>query len=137
MCDYSLRHLASRPATTEDKLIVSRFRNSISKGFASINPEETNVAICVLPGTELAFEYDITEKSTYSTELVHDCKVGRFVQINKETPHTHHDALELPNGTVVLLNNLQEGQRASVLQLPAAPRTEAEAQTQKRLDVVA
>jgi hypothetical protein len=33
---------------------------------------------------------------------------------------THHDALEFPDGQVVLLTRLCEGQRATVLQLPAA-----------------
>jgi len=31
---------------------------------------------------------------------------------------THHDALEFPDGQVVLLTRLCEGQRATVLQLP-------------------
>jgi hypothetical protein len=38
---------------------------------------------------------------------------------------THHDALEFPDGQVVLLTRLCEGQRATVLQLPAAARLEA------------
>ena len=32
---------------------------------------------------------------------------------------THHDALEFPDGQVVLLTHLRKGQRATVLQLPA------------------
>jgi hypothetical protein len=40
-------------------------------------------------------------------------------------PVTHHDALEFPDGQVVLLSRLCEGQRATVLQLPAAARPEA------------
>jgi hypothetical protein len=39
-------------------------------------------------------------------------------------PVTHHDALEFPDGQVVLLSRLREGQRATVLQLPAAIRPE-------------
>jgi hypothetical protein len=34
----------------------------------------------------------------------------------------HHDALELPGGRIVLLTRLNEGQRATVLQLPASAR---------------
>jgi hypothetical protein len=45
--------------------------------------------------------------------------VARFRQINMDKPRAHHDALEFPNGQVVLLHNLVEGQRTSVLQLPA------------------
>jgi hypothetical protein len=37
---------------------------------------------------------------------------------------THHDALEFPDGHVVLLTRLCVGQRATVLQLPAAARPE-------------
>jgi hypothetical protein len=35
---------------------------------------------------------------------------------------THHDALEFPDGQVVLLTRLCEGQVATVLQLPASAR---------------
>jgi hypothetical protein len=41
-----------------------------------------------------------------------------FRQINKDNPTTHHDALEFPDGKIVLLNHLKVGQRAKVLQLP-------------------
>ena len=34
----------------------------------------------------------------------------------------HHDALEFPDGQIVLLTFLKEGQQATVLQLPAAPK---------------
>ena len=40
----------------------------------------------------------------------------------------HHDALEFPDGQVVLLTVLDEGQQATVLQLPAEPKTAAEAE---------
>jgi hypothetical protein len=33
--------------------------------------------------------------------------------------HAHHDALEFPDGEIVLLTYLMEGQEAVVLQLPA------------------
>jgi hypothetical protein len=41
-----------------------------------------------------------------------------FRQINKEVPSTHHDALEFPDGKIVLLTFLEVGQQATVLQLP-------------------
>jgi hypothetical protein len=56
-----------------------------------------------------------------------------FRQVNKDNPHTHHDALEFPDGQMVLLTNLLEGQEATVLQLPAQPVTAAEVQTQERV----
>ena len=57
MCDYSLMHIASRPAQVGDKLVSTRFHNSISRGFAAVG--EANVAVCVLPGTEIAFDEDV------------------------------------------------------------------------------
>ena len=53
MCDYSLHYVASRPAKIEDKLIVTTFKNSITRGFAAVG--EPTVAVCLLPGTEIAF----------------------------------------------------------------------------------
>ena len=58
--------------------------------------------------------------------------MARFRQINMDQPNTHHDALELPSGQIVLLTRLCEGQRATVLQLPAVPRIVSGAQAQKR-----
>ena len=51
--------------------------------------------------------------------------------------YTHHDALELPDESLVLLTHLVPGQKATILQLPAAPRTANEAKAQERLEVVA
>jgi hypothetical protein len=56
MCDYSLQHVASRPAKVGDKLVSSQFVNSITRGFAAVG--EPNVAVCLLPGTELVFDRD-------------------------------------------------------------------------------
>ena len=44
---------------------------------------------------------------------------------------THHDALEFPDGKMVLLSHLLEGQEATVLQLPAQPATAAEIKAQE------
>jgi hypothetical protein len=38
------------------------------------------------------------------------------------SPSTHHDALEFPDGQIVLLTNLRVGQCATVLQLPVQPK---------------
>src|SRR5262249_43816374 len=53
MCDYSLDLVASRPAKVGDELVTTQFKNSITRGFAAIG--EPNVAVCLLPGTEVAF----------------------------------------------------------------------------------
>jgi hypothetical protein len=59
-----------------------------------------------------------------------------FRQRDKDKPHVHHDVLEMPDGQQVLLTQLEEGQNATVLQLPAAPKTEKEAEEQKRAEYV-
>jgi hypothetical protein len=100
----------------------------MTRGFAAV--EEPTVAVCLLPGTEVAFESEVIE---YRHSLLPNRKLGenmaRFRQVNMDNPNTHHDALEFPNGQIVLLHRLCEGQHATVLQLPVAPRVSgAEAQ---------
>jgi hypothetical protein len=56
-----------------------------------------------------------------------------FRQVNKDQPRVHHDALEFPDGQMVLLTELIEGQEATVLQLPAQPTTAAEVEAQERV----
>ena len=124
MCDYSLDFVASRPATVGDRLVSTRFRNSITRGFAAIG--EPDVAVCLLPGTELAFENEVE----YDNRKVRQ-KVARFRKINSEQPHLHHDALEFPDGQIVLLTRLCEGQLATVLQLPAFPHTKSQAESKQ------
>lgn len=126
MCDYSLHAVASRPAKVGDKLITTEFRNTLTRGFSAIN--EPNVAVCLLPGTELGFEAKVERHHLWLQTLFFKKefwntghKVGRFRQINTKNPGTHHDAIEFPDGKVVLLTNLRPGQRATVLQLPARP----------------
>ena len=134
MCDYSLDFVASRPAKVGDKLISTRFDNSITRGFAAVG--EPNVAVCVLPGTEIAFEQEVE----YCHSLLPNQKIAerlaRFRQINMEQASVHHDALEFPDGKIILLTRLCEGQHATVLQLPASPRATNEAEQQKRGSLV-
>jgi hypothetical protein len=122
MCDYSLHNVRSRPAKLEDKLVSTSFRNSITRGFAAIG--EPNVAVCLLPGTELAFESNVECSRGWgllpNRKLT--SKVARFRQIDTNDPHVHHDALEFADGQIVRVNDLREGQRATVLQLPASAR---------------
>jgi hypothetical protein len=59
-----------------------------------------------------------------------------FRQVNKDIPRVHHDALEFADGTCVLLTDLLDGQEATVLQLPAQPKTPAEEATQRRVTYV-
>jgi hypothetical protein len=124
MCDYSLHHVATRPAKIEDKLVATKFNNSITRGFAAVG--EPHVAVCLLPGTEIAFEANVECEPSFGIGILPNKKVGqrlaRFRQINMDNAVTHHDALEFPDGQVVLLTRLCEGQRATVLQLPSTGR---------------
>lgn len=120
MCDYSLHLVASRPAKVGDTLIATDFAKSISRGFAATG--EPNVAVCLLPGTELAFESEVQYDRAFSLfgKARVNYKVARFRQINMEDPNVHHDALEFPDGQVVLVTRLTVGQCATVLQMPAS-----------------
>ena len=137
MCDYSLHLVASRPAKVGDKLVTTKFHNSLTGGFAGV--QEPSVAVCLLPGTEVAFETEVECEHVFkvfrSQKLISE-KVARFRQINLEQPDAHHDALEFPDGQVVKLTRLCEGQHATVLQLPASPRATSEAEQQKRGSLV-
>ena len=89
-----------------------------TRGFAA--SDEPNVAVCLLPGTELAFDEQVKCESTFgfgAKKLPY--RVARFREINKDRPNVHHDALEMPDGQIVLVTKLMPGQRATVLQLPA------------------
>ena len=122
MCDYSLHLVASRAAKVGDKLVTTKFDNSLTRGFAAVG--EPNVAVCLLPGTEVGFEKDVDFERVLGILPTRKLtqKVARFRQINQGKPTSHHDALEFPDGEIVLLTRLCEGQRARVLQLPATPR---------------
>jgi hypothetical protein len=132
MCDYSLHLVASRPAKVGDKLVTTKFKNSLTGGFAAI--EEPSVAVCLLPGTEVAFEREVECEHVFKvsrSQILISEKVARFRQINLEEQNAHHDALEFPDGQIVLLTRLRAGQHATVLQLPASPRATNEAEQQK------
>jgi hypothetical protein len=120
MCDYSLHAVKTRPAKVGDKLTTRRF-NFSTTGFSA--PEDRHVAVCVLPGTELSFAYEVRRSQLWpwGKNVIHH-KTAIFRQINLDNRHTHHDALEFPDGEIVLLTFLQERQRATVLQLPAAEK---------------
>jgi len=136
MCDYSLLHVKSRAAKVGDKLTTHNFGTG-TRGFAA--PEDLTTAVCILPGTELAFAREISCTSHrligWGTKKI-SSRTAIFRQIHKDAPHVHHDALEFPDGEVVLLTDLNEGQDAVVLQLPAAPTNEVEEAAQKRVAFV-
>jgi hypothetical protein len=116
MCDYSLHNVKTRPARVGDRL-TTRFFKSGTRGFSAL--EDASIAVCVLPGTELSFADDVRREGLWPWSkgtIKH--RTAIFRQVNKEVPNTHHDALEFPDGKIVLLTFLEEGQQAMVLQLP-------------------
>jgi hypothetical protein len=138
MCDFSLHHVANRPAKIEDKLVTTKFNYSITRGFGSVG--EPHVAICLLPGTEIAFEQNVECGPLFGIGILPNKKIGqqlaRFRRINVDNAVTHHDALEFPDGQVVLVTRLCEGQCATVLQLPPSARpVAAEAKASERPEV--
>ena len=133
MCDYSLHFVASRPARVGDQLVSTRFRTSPTRGFAAIG--QADIAVCLLPGTEVAFERDVEFDGLFGVRRRLKQKLARFRQINLDQPTMHHDALEFPDGEIVLVTELREGQHATVLQLPALERAPGEAVTTERVPV--
>src|SRR5215472_12806242 len=134
MCDYSLKHMVSRPAKVGEKLVTTQFSNSITRGFSA--PGKPNVAVCVLPGTELSFAEEVRANAANPVEAIVNgvkkiigvpprpsYRTATFVQVNKDKACLHHDALRFPDGSIVLLTNLDPGQEATVLTLPADPAT--------------
>ena len=119
MCDYSLHNVRSRPAKVGDKLITRNFGTG-TRGFAA--SEDASVAVCALPGTELSFANDVSfwPNMINWDQRVIKHKTAIFRQVNLHKQWAHHDALEFPNGQIVLLTQLMDSQQATVLQLPAS-----------------
>jgi hypothetical protein len=132
MCDYSLQSVKTRKAAVGDKLTTVNFGTGTT-GFTSADGAMglEAVAVCLLPGTELAFDEPVTAGVYSKGPFGH---LARFRQIDKEDRHRHHDALEFADGQIMLLTCLVPGQRATVLQLPAVPMDEHDAEEQRRVE---
>ena len=133
MCDFSLESVRSRPAQVGDKLVTRDFGTG-TRGFAAA--DDLGLAVCVMPGTELVFAQKIACQSNSLLawrDTIINHRTAIFRQLNKSKRWSHHDALEFPDGRTELLTHLREGQEATILQLPAQPRTAAEADAQKRV----
>lgn len=143
MCDYSLHHVSSRPAQVADKLVTMELARSKARGFAAVgelgtklvvHDDAPQVAVCLLPGTELAFDAAVEHDRAFSPKVLGvrifgrvrvNYKVASFRQVDLDDPYVQHDALEFPNGQVVKIDRLIAGQTATVLQLPAvSPRSD-------------
>jgi hypothetical protein len=116
MCDYSLHAVASRPAEVGETVVTTTFRGTSTRGFASA--ADPAVAVCLLPGTELAFADNVRYDNRWIWTRTINSRVGKFGKIDPHIPDRHHDAIEFPDGKSVLVTQLVEGQHATVLQLP-------------------
>ena len=116
MCDYSLHAVATRPAEVGETIVTTTFRGTSTRGFASEN--DPSVAVCLLPGTELAFADNVRYDNRWIWTRTINSRVGKFGKVDPHIPDRHHDAIEFPDGKYVLVTQLVEGQRATVLQLP-------------------
>jgi hypothetical protein len=135
MCAYSLHAQKTRDAVLDETLVTYRF-STMTTGFGPADHNQgkatshlasalNELAVCLRPGTELAFEEPVQsyvegEMYNSSIPLKHGPEetVAVFTQ-TELTPFRHHDGLTLADGTFVLLNMLKPGQRARVLQLPS------------------
>ena len=124
MCDYSLHAVATRPAKVGETLITTTFPGTSTRGFAS--ESDPNVAVCLLQGTELAFTENVRYDNRWIWTREVNFRVGKFGEIDRHVPDRHHDAIEFPDGSHVLVTLLCEGQRATVLQLPVMPQPASE-----------
>ena len=117
MCDYSLHLSASRPAELAETIAITEFFGTRTRGFAS--PSDPTTAVCLRPGTEIAFEANAFIQGVLFRWPVRE-RLARFRQIDLDKPNQHHDALEFANGRIVLVTDLAVGQTATVLQLPVS-----------------
>ena len=101
MCDYSLHAVASRPAEVGETLITTTFRGTSTRGFAS--EADPTVAVCLLPGTELAFADNVSYDNRWIWTRTINSRVGKFGKIDPHVPDRHHDAIEFPDGKYVLV----------------------------------
>ena len=114
MCDYSLHSIKSRPAKIGDQLTTRDFGTG-TRGFAA--SENPSVAVCVLPGTELAFTDEVERLATRLWPWTNGAikhKTAIFRQINKEKVAAHHDALEFPHGEILLHGPSSKALRAAL-----------------------
>jgi len=122
MCDYSIHAARSRPARVDDRLTNHKFGGG-SRGFCA--PEDAEIAVCLLPGTELSFVEEVAGIRLWPWSKLVTHKTAIFRQVNTRNRRTHHDALEFPDGQIVLLTFMPKGLQAVVLQLPVTAGAKA------------
>jgi hypothetical protein len=104
-----------------DKLVTTRSR---ACGFAAVGKPDSPVSL--LPGTELAFEKDIKYYHHFSLlRFSRGYKTAKFRQFNIGKSRDEHDAIEFPDGRIVMVSELTAGQTATVVQLPASAQQQS------------
>ena len=95
MCEFSLQSVRSRPAKVGDKLVTRDFGTG-TRGFADV--DDLGSAVCLMPGTELAFAGEVTRLPTgllgWKTRTINH-QTAIFRQVNKEKLAAHHDARDV------------------------------------------
>src|SRR5947199_8160638 len=112
MCDYSLHSVRTRPAKVGEKLVTHNFGTG-TRGFAA--PEDCSVAVCVLPGTELAFEAPVKYQTTFMLRSNTGDTFAIFRQINRCALHVNHDSLDFADGEIVLVSSLFQWLNVTVI----------------------
>ena len=84
MCDYSLHAVASRPAQVGETLITTTLPRTTTRGFAS--ESEPEIAVCMLPGTELAFAGNVKYQGQWLWPKVIESRVGKFSVLDPQLP---------------------------------------------------
>ena len=69
---------------------------------------EPEVEVCLLPGTEVAFDQKVRYAHPLGWLRSRTTKeeLARFRQVNMDNSHTHHDAFEFPSGKIVTVTRL-------------------------------
>ena len=120
MCDYSLAELSNRLARAGEHLVLHRFPTG-SLGLKSSRRRLREIlfpssvcAVCIPPGARLLLQ-DIPEP-VQCRYLAGSTEAVTFVQLSLEV-YTHRDGVRFTNGREVLLQELEPGQRVTVLSL--------------------
>ncbi len=136
MCDYSLHNVKSRPAKVGDKLTTRDFGTS-TLGFAA--SEDATVAVCLLPGTELSFAdtgYRVT-RDILALGNISDRSQDRDLSADQQGRQADASRCARISGRPDRASDAPaRGSAGNVLQLPAQPKTAAEADALRRLAYV-
>ena len=148
MCDYSLNGLPYRLASDGEQLVLYRFpTNSLgltcpsdlranaeqepASGFGLwsliknwFTPTPEPVAVCIPPGARLLLR-DIPERLQEHIQVCEEEEVV-FTQLTAAT-NCYRDAVRFSNGSEILLQRLDPGQRVQVLMLALEDATQEQA----------